>query len=91
VPIYEYTCKACDEKFEQLQRTMSRADDATAAKVKCPSRGSTKTARALSLFAVGAEGAGGAKSKAAAAAAAAAPPGMCGRCGGPGPCASGGF
>ena len=83
MPIYEYTCKACNEKFEQLQRSMSSAD-VTAPKVKCPSCGSTKTARALSVFAVGAEGAG-AKSKAAAG------PGMCGRCGGPGPCASGGF
>ena len=84
MPIYEYTCKACHEKFEQLQRTMSSAaDDANAAKVKCPSCGSTRTARALSLFAVGAEAAGG-KAKASAT-----PPGMCGRCGGPGPCASG--
>ena len=86
MPIYEYTCKACNEKFEQLQRTMSSADAEATSKVKCPSCGSTKTARALSVFAVGAEGAA-AKSKSSATAA----PGMCGRCGGPGPCASGGF
>ena len=86
MPIYEYTCKACNEKFEQLQRTMSSAINEQATKVKCPSCGSPKTARALSVFAVGAEGAG-ARFKAAASA----PPGMCGRCGGPGPCASGGF
>ena len=85
MPIYEYTCQACNEKFDQLQRTMSSADDGGAARVKCPSCGSTKTARALSVFAVGAEGAG-AKSKASASAA---PGGGCGRCGGPGPCASG--
>ena len=84
MPIYEYTCRACNEKFEQLQRTMSSADED--AKVKCPSCGSSKTARAMSVFAVGAEGAG-AKAKSTSAP----PPGMCGRCGGPGPCASGGF
>jgi putative FmdB family regulatory protein len=86
VPIYEYTCKACHETFEQLQRTMSSAGDATAAKVKCPACGSTRTARTLSVFAVGAEASGG-KAKASSDA----PPGMCGRCGGPGPCGSGGF
>jgi putative FmdB family regulatory protein len=77
MPIYEYSCKACDAKFEQLQRTMS-----SDAKVKCPTCGSTKTARAMSVFAVGAEGA---STKSAAASV----PGMCGRCGGLGPCASG--
>jgi putative FmdB family regulatory protein len=77
VPIYEYTCKSCDAKFEQLQRSMTNE-----VKAKCPSCGSTKTARVLSVFAVGAEGSG--KSAAASSA-----PGMCGRCGGPGPCASG--
>ena len=82
MPIYEYICKSCDAKFEQLQRTMSAADDTGGGAAKCPSCGSTKTARALSVFAVGAESAG--KSSAPAAA-----PGMCGRCGGPGPCASG--
>ena len=28
MPIYEYTCKACNEKFDQLHRTMSSTDDA---------------------------------------------------------------
>jgi putative FmdB family regulatory protein len=51
VPIYEYTCKQCDNKFEQLVRTMSGNGE----KVKCPECGSTKTARALSLFAVSAD------------------------------------
>ena len=45
MPIYEYTCKACEEKFEQLVRSMSNTD-----KVKCPKCGSSKTARALSVF-----------------------------------------
>jgi putative FmdB family regulatory protein len=75
VPIYEYTCKACNTKFEQLVRSMS-----SEAKVKCPECGSPKTARELSVFAVGAEGA--AKSSDGDAP-------MCGRCGGPGPCAGG--
>ena len=75
MPLYEYTCKSCDARFEQLVRTMNAGD----AKVKCPKCGSAKTARALSVFAVGAEGP---KSSPPA-------PGMCGRCGGPGPCAMG--
>jgi putative FmdB family regulatory protein len=72
MPIYEYACKSCEAKFEKLVRSMSSQE-----KVPCPSCGSTQTARALSVFAVGAEGA---KSVPASA------PG-CGRCGGPGPCA----
>ena len=79
MPIYEYTCNACDARFEQLQRTM-----ATDAKVKCPECGSVKTARALSVFAVGAETGGKGAS------APSAGPGMCGRCGGlPGSCQTG--
>ncbi|HXE54629.1 MAG TPA: zinc ribbon domain-containing protein [Tepidisphaeraceae bacterium] len=73
MPIYEYTCQQCNTKFEQLVRTMSGSE-----KFKCPSCGSTKTARALSVFAVGVEGT---KSSPASEAP------MCGRCGGPGPCA----
>ena len=80
MPIYEYTCNACDNRFEQLVRSMTTAEEGPA--VKCPKCGSSKTARALSVFAVGSESPRGAKSSAAA-------PGMCGRCGGPGPCASG--
>jgi putative FmdB family regulatory protein len=75
MPIYEYQCRKCGEKFEKLVRSMT--DSTPVACAKC---GSQETARALSLFAVGAEGAG--KS-----APAGAP--MCGRCGGPGPCAMG--
>ena len=74
MPIYEYTCKSCEKQFEHLQRSIKSSE-----KVKCPECGSTKTARAFSVFAVGAATA---KSTSPA-------PGMCGRCGGPGPCASG--
>ena len=76
MPIYEYTCKACKKPFEQLVRTMNGS-----AKVKCPQCGSSETARALSVFAVGAAGAKPASGGGA--------PGMCGRCGGPGPCGMG--
>lgn len=72
MPIYEYTCRQCNTKFEQLVRTMNGAD-----KFKCPECGSSKTARALSVFAVGPEGPRSAASDAP----------TCGRCGGPGPCA----
>jgi putative FmdB family regulatory protein len=55
VPIYEYTCKRCDMKFEKLVRAMSSAGDGE--RVKCPECGSTRTSRSFSVFAVGAEGA----------------------------------
>jgi len=76
MPIYEYSCKSCSAKFEQLVRTMGDSP-----RVACPECGSVKTAREMSVFAVGAEG----DTKTSTAQA----PGMCGRCGGPGPCASG--
>jgi putative FmdB family regulatory protein len=77
VPIYEYQCKQCGDKFEKLVRSMSSTDA-----VRCPECGSEQTARALSVFAVAGEGAtksggGGDDSP------------MCGRCGGPGPCGMG--
>ena len=50
MPIYEYTCKKCDTKFEKLIKSMSNGD-----KVPCPECHSTQTQRALSVFAVGAE------------------------------------
>ncbi len=68
VPIYEYCCKKCDNKFEHLQRSMTNL-----VKVACPACGSDQTDRALSVFAVGAESTKPASSPS---------PGMCGRCGG---------
>jgi putative FmdB family regulatory protein len=76
MPIYEYICKSCDAKFELLQRSMN-----SDAKAKCPSCGSTKAVRAMSVFAAGSS------TKSNAGGGDAAP--MCGRCGGPGPCPSG--
>ena len=76
MPIYEYTCKRCDARFERLAKSMSEDESS---KVACPECRSTQTARSMSVFAVSSGGASG-KSSAPA-------PGMCGRCGGPGPCA----
>ena len=68
MPLYEYTCKSCNKTFDQLVRASDRD-----AKVKCPECGSTKTARALSLIAVGGESKGAASTDTPA----------CGRCGDP--------
>jgi putative FmdB family regulatory protein len=69
MPLYEYTCEKCRAKFDQLVRTADR----DSAKIKCPECGSTKTARALSLVAVGGESKGAASGDTPA----------CGRCGDP--------
>jgi putative FmdB family regulatory protein len=77
MPIYEYECKQCGERFEKLVRTMGSRDA-----VACPKCESPKTARALSVFAAVSSDGGGGKSSASDGP-------MCGRCGGPGPCAMG--
>lgn len=75
MPVYEYTCEKCDQRFDRLVRSMS-----SESKPACPACGSEQTARALSTFAVGADG-GGKPS-----ASGGGDP-MCGRCGGlPGSC-----
>ncbi|HZK82977.1 MAG TPA: zinc ribbon domain-containing protein [Humisphaera sp.] len=74
MPIYEYNCEKCHKKFDHLARTMSGDH-----KVACPECGSAKTARALSVFAVGGES--GEKTSGAS------EDPMCGRCGqAPGSC-----
>jgi putative FmdB family regulatory protein len=55
MPIYEYRCPACDERFEELVRN----PDVT---VACPSCGDTSAERLLSVFA----GVGGGSKEAAA-------------------------
>ncbi len=70
MPIYEYTCRKCETKFEKLVRSM---EDGPA--VQCPECGSKQTEKALSVFAVGAE----------APRSSGRPPG-CGNCAGGGPC-----
>jgi putative FmdB family regulatory protein len=74
MPIYEYQCKACGERFERLVRMMGSSEQ-----VRCPKCESAKTERALSVFGVGKGGTTGRSGESAG-------PG-CGRCGGPGPCA----
>ncbi|MCH8243054.1 MAG: zinc ribbon domain-containing protein [Planctomycetes bacterium] len=72
MPVYEYCCMQCDNQFEEFSRTMnSRVSPA------CPSCGSSKVERRLSVFA--------ARQEVAAKPAAGGSP--CGRCGDPdGPC-----
>ena len=73
MPIYEYTCSACETRFEKLVRSMSGRE-----KIECPKCGSAKTARTLSVFAVNSVSPKSNSSTS---------PGLCNRCGGPGPCA----
>jgi putative FmdB family regulatory protein len=49
VPIYEYVCKSCNQKFEKLVRSMN-SDEV----IPCPECGGKKTSRQFSSFAVGA-------------------------------------
>ena len=74
MPIYEYACESCGERFEQLVRSMTAEP-----KICCPKCSSDKASRSLSVFAVNGESSKSSGGDA---------PG-CGRCGGPGPCASG--
>jgi len=46
VPLYEYRCQNCGQKFEKLVRISSRDQEVT-----CPSCGSCRSQRAISLFA----------------------------------------
>jgi putative FmdB family regulatory protein len=55
MPIYEYRCTACDERFEELVRN----PDVT---VACPSCGDARSERLLSVF----SGVGGSRTPAAA-------------------------
>jgi putative FmdB family regulatory protein len=45
MPIYEYRCGACGEKFEKWQRSMSCAEAP-----RCPKCGSTQVSKAISMF-----------------------------------------
>ena len=48
MPVYEYCCEECGEKFELLVRSLARK-----ATPKCPRCGSIRARKALSLFGVG--------------------------------------
>jgi len=53
MPIYEYECRKCEERFEVLQKA-----DETNDKVCCPKCGADKPERLLSAFcSVGSKGA----------------------------------
>lgn len=73
MPIFEFVCSSCHHEFDELVRASKAADAIT-----CPSCGSRRAERRLSVFAARAAN----PSKATAAG-----PGPCGRCGDPnGPC-----
>lgn len=46
MPLYEYRCQDCGQKFEKLVSISSRDQE-----VSCPSCGSSRSERAISLFA----------------------------------------
>jgi len=48
MPLYEYRCRGCTERFEVLQRLGASGDD-----VLCPRCGEEKPERVLSTFAAG--------------------------------------
>jgi putative FmdB family regulatory protein len=73
MPIFEYTCKQCDHRFEALVFGDEKAS--------CPKCKSKKLAAQLSVFAVSAKGG--------AASAPAGPCGSCGDPRGPGACSMG--
>ena len=51
MPIYEYHCAECGEKFELFVRSVAKRTDLT-----CPRCGGQKVKKAISLFGVGGTG-----------------------------------
>jgi len=47
MPIYEYSCTACNNRFQRLVRASARPEEATS----CPKCGSTEVERRHSTFA----------------------------------------
>ncbi len=68
MPIFEFDCPSCGQPFEELVRNSEAAKDVT-----CPSCGSRKVKRKLSMFA--AKVSGGSRSYSSASAPACAPSG----------------
>jgi putative FmdB family regulatory protein len=66
MPLYEYRCRGCGERFEVLQRLGASGDD-----VLCPRCGDERPERVLSTFAAGGARAGAGFDASAAAAGAA--------------------
>lgn len=54
MPIYEYRCAECGEKFDKWQRSMSHTED-----VRCPKCGSQWVNKAISLFGTSTSSSGG--------------------------------
>lgn len=55
MPVYEYRCEECDERFEVFVRSSAQQ-----AAPSCPQCGSGKVKRAISLFGVSGTGSRGA-------------------------------
>ena len=53
MPIYEYTCKDCNNQFEKFVRSMTAE-----VKVKCPQCGGTHVKKGWSVFGTNAPGSG---------------------------------
>ncbi len=53
MPIYEYTCKDCNNEFEKFVRSMT-----TEVKVKCPHCGGDHVKKGWSVFGTNAPGGG---------------------------------
>lgn len=51
MPIYEYECSACGEKFE-LRRSIADSDS----DIKCPACGTVNPRRTISVFSAGTSG-----------------------------------
>jgi putative FmdB family regulatory protein len=54
MPVYEYACDECGERFDVFFRSITQRTSPC-----CPKCGSDKVRKALSLFGVGSKGGGG--------------------------------
>ncbi|MCB1184795.1 zinc ribbon domain-containing protein [bacterium] len=54
MPLYEFACRKCGHRFEELMTAAELAEK----KLKCPACGSPRTERELSGFATGSSGGG---------------------------------
>jgi putative FmdB family regulatory protein len=56
MPLYEFSCRKCGHRFEELMAMSEVADS----RPECPACGSRSTERSLSAFATGGASSGGA-------------------------------
>lgn len=52
MPIYEYICQSCSERFDHLWTSVSAAEKGSQTPLACPACGSTTTQRVVSQVAV---------------------------------------